>query len=247
MSAGVDGGLGKVDGGLGTADGGPKTADGGPKTAVGGPKTAVGGREPAVGLRPDLLVVADLIPSDIKLLDLGCADGELLEYLTHNKDVQGRGIELSESGVLACVRRGLSVRQGDLQEGLADYPPGSFDYVVLSQTLQYLDDPTMIITEMLRVGRRAVVSFPNWGHWRCRLGLLLTGQMPPAPDLPQAWHEKPRWQAFSITDFAHFCRAAGVRIETQVYLAGGRRVKVGRYKNLLATTAVFVLGRDKLP
>ncbi len=152
-------------------------------------------------MRPDLQVIAGFIPAGTRVLDLGCGDGELLEHLVTAKGVKGRGIELSEAGVLACVRRGLSVRQGNLEEGLGDYPACSFDYVILSQTLPFLDDPGMILAEMLRVGQRAVVSFPNWGYWRCRLELLLTGRMPNAPDLPQAWYEKPRWQALTITDF----------------------------------------------
>ncbi|NJN81685.1 MAG: methyltransferase domain-containing protein [Caldilineaceae bacterium] len=114
-------------------------------------------------LRADLQIVADLIPEGVKALDLGCSDGALLEYLVTHKRVKGRGIELSEAGVLACVRRGLSVRQGNLEEGLADYPESSFDYVILSQTLPYLDDPAMILNEMLRVGRHAIVSFPKLG------------------------------------------------------------------------------------
>jgi methionine biosynthesis protein MetW len=175
------------------------------------------------------------------VLDLGCGDGMLLEYLARNKGVTGRGIELSEAGVLACVRRGLSVRQGDLQEGLADYPARSFDFVVLSQTLPFLDDPAMILGEMLRVGQRAIVSFPNWGYWRCRLELLVTGRVPQAPDLPQPWHEKPRWQAVSITDFGTFCRQRGVRITREAYLAGGHRIEVRKFKNLFSTTAVFLL------
>ena len=115
-------------------------------------------------LRPDLQLVADLIPTRSRVLDLGCGDGALLDFLIHHKQVAGRGIELSEKGVLACVRRGLSARQGNLQEGLADYPDNSFDYVVLSQTLSFLDDPRRVLEEMLRVGRYAIVSFPNWGH-----------------------------------------------------------------------------------
>ena len=145
--------------------------------------------------------------------------------------------------MLACVRRGLSVRQGNLQEGLGDYPDRSFDYVVLSQTLPYLDDPAMILAEMLRVGERAVVSFPNWGHWRCRLELMVTGRIPRAVDLPQAWHEKPRWQAFTVTDFAQFCRANGIMITGEAYLNRGRRIDIFMVKNLLSTTAVFVLER----
>jgi len=194
-------------------------------------------------LRPDLQIIADLIPQRKAVLDLGCGDGALLDYLVHRKAAKGRGIELGEASMLTCVRRGLSVRQGNLQEGLGDYPDRSFDYVVLSQTLPYLDDPAMILAEMLRVGERAVVSFPNWGHWRCRLELMVTGRIPRAVDLPQAWHEKPRWQAFTVTDFAQFCRAHGIIITGEAYLNRGRRIDIFMVKNLLSTTAVFVLER----
>ncbi|MEX1019094.1 MAG: methionine biosynthesis protein MetW [Litorilinea sp.] len=194
-------------------------------------------------LRPDLLVIADMIEPGSKVLDLGCGDGELLAYITTEKQVRGRGIELGEEGVLACVRRGLSVRQGNLQEGLADYPDHSFEIVTLTQTLQFLDDPKMMLDEALRVGRNAIVSFSNWGYWRCRLELLLTGRMPKAVDLPQRWYEAPRWQAFTVTDFAIFCDRIGIQILQEAYLTGGKSVRVGRYKNLLATTAVFMLTR----
>lgn len=194
-------------------------------------------------LRPDLRIIAGFISSGTRVLDLGCGDGALLEHLVRAKGVIGRGIELSEAGVLACVRRGLSVRQGNLQEGLVDYPIASFDYVVLSQTLPFLDDPGMILTEMLRVGRTAVVSFPNWGYWRCRLELLLTGRMPSAPDLEQAWHEKPRWQALTVTDFAVFCRENDIAITRQAYLASGRRINIIKMTNLMSTTGVFLLQR----
>jgi methionine biosynthesis protein MetW len=192
-------------------------------------------------LRADLQIITELIPTGVKLLDLGCGDGELLEYLVYHKQVRGRGIELSEAGMLACVRRGLSVRQGNLEEGLADYPDAAFDYVILSQTLPFLDDPAMILKEMLRVGRQAVVSFPNWGNWRCRLHLLLTGRIPQAPDLPQRWYDTPRWQALTVTDFARLCRQLNIKIAQQAYLAGQRRIHTRRFKNLLATTAIFTL------
>lgn len=192
-------------------------------------------------LRPDLQVIAELVRPGARVLDLGCGDGALLDHLIRHRHAKGRGVELSEEGVLACVRRGLSVRQGNLNEGLADYPDASFDYVILSQTLPFLNDPTKILHEMLRVGKKTVVSFPNWGHWRCRLRLLTTGCMPQTVDLPHAWYDAPRMQAFTITDFGNFCRQIGVRIGEEVYLAQGRRIRVRKVKNLLATTAVFVL------
>ena len=198
---------------------------------------------PATGLRPDLQVIADLIDPSTKVLDLGCGTGELLEYLIENKKVRGKGIEISEAGVLACMTKGLSVRQGNLQEGLADYPTHSMDTVVLSQTLPFLDNPTAVIQEMLRVGKHAIVSLPNWGHWRCRLELLLTGRIPQAVDLPQSWYSVPRWQAFTIADFGLFCREIGVNIRHEVYLAQGRKLDAPRFKNLMATTAIFVLER----
>ena len=207
------------------------------------PDAPAAARQPAAPLRPDLQAIADLVPAACSALDLGCGDGALLAGLILQKQVRGRGIELSEEGLLACVRRGLSVRQGDLTEGLADYPDGSFDVVILAQTLPFLDSPAMILGEMLRVGRSAIVSFPNWGYWRCRLDLLLTGRIPVAPDLPQQWHESPRRQPFTITDFAQYCGAIGLVIEREVYLARGRRVQPRRIKNLRATTAVFTLVR----
>jgi len=196
-------------------------------------------------LRPDLTAIAEMVPARAKVLDLGCGNGDLLEYLIRHKQVKGRGIELGEDGVLACVRRGLSVRQGNLQEGLADYPDRSVDYVILSQTLPFLDDPAMVVHEMLRVGGSAIVSLPNWGYWRCRLDLLLTGRIPIAYDLPQRWDESPRWQAVTITDFAHFCECIGVEITLQTYLSRGRRIRVRKMKNLRSTTAVFMLVKAK--
>ena len=192
-------------------------------------------------LRPDLQIIADLVPDNSKVLDLGCGDGTLLEYLVRQKNAHGRGIELSEEGIIACIRRGLSVRQGILQEGLADYPDLSFDFVILSQTLPYVSNSTGILQEMLRVGRQAIVSFPNWGYWKCRLSLLLTGRIPQAPDLPYPWYHTPRWQAFTIKDFADLCRQIDIHIAGQFYLDGNHPIHSGKFKNLRSTTAVFVL------
>lgn len=200
--------------------------------------------DPSPELRPDLQAIADLIPTGKRVLDLGCGNGDLLQHLvTHNK-AKGRGIEIGEENVLACVSKGLSVRQGNLNEGLADYPNGSFDYVILSQTIPFLNDPAKILMEMLRVGQNAIVSFPNFGHWRARLELLVTGRTPCPVDLPRQWYDVPRMQVFTVTDFAHFCRKIDVRIDQEIYLNRGRRVDGVKFKNLLSTTAVFGLKKS---
>ena len=192
-------------------------------------------------LRADLGVIANLIEPGEKVLDLGCGDGSLLRYLIDTKRIVGRGVEIAEAKVLACVRHGVTVRQGDLHEELRDYPDGSFDTVILSYTIPYLNDPALIVTTMLRVGRRAIVSFPNWGHWRCRLTLLLTGRMPSAPGDPQAWDEPPRARGLTIADFTTFCAAHQVRIATATYLQGAQRIPDRFDTNLRATWAVFEL------
>jgi methionine biosynthesis protein MetW len=188
-----------------------------------------------------LQAIAELIPGGSSVLDLGCGDGALLAHLIGRRGVRGRGIEIGEDGVLACVRRGLSVRQGNLEEGLADYPDGSFDYVILSQTLHFLDDPFMILGEILRVGRQAIVSFPNWGYWRSRVSFLLGGRIPEAPDYPERWDSPPRWQPLTISDFTDLCREQGIVIQQQVYVAEARRIAL--LPNLFARTAVFSLAR----
>jgi len=196
---------------------------------------------PAGAIRPDLLAIAELIQPGEKVLDLGCGDGTLLIHLVKTRQITGRGIELSEAGMLACVRNRLSVRQGNLHEGLGDYPDQSFDTVILSQTLPYLNDPAFIIREMLRVGKRAIVSFANWGHWRCRLNLLLTGRMPVAADLLQPWYMAPRVRPLTIQDFEEWCSRNGICVATEIYLHRKRRITVRRGKNLWATTAIFEL------
>lgn len=193
------------------------------------------------GMRPDLLAIAEMIQPSEKVLDLGCGDGTLLRYLIDTRQIVGRGIELSEPAVLTCVRKGLSVRHGDLDEGLRDYPDQSFDTVVLSQTLPYLDDPAFILREMLRVGRRAIVSFANWGHWRCRLDLLLTGRTPLAPGLPQRWDVPPRARPLTVRDFIEFCAREEMCITRSIYLGESNRVlRAARLgENIRVAIAIF--------
>jgi methionine biosynthesis protein MetW len=192
-------------------------------------------------LRADLQAIADLIQPDERVLDLGCGDGTLLRYLIDAKHITGRGVEISEAKVLACVRNGVTVRHGDLHEELHDYADRSFDTVILSYTIPYLNDPALIITGMLRVGRRAIVSFPNWGYWRCRLGLLLTGRMPRAPNDPEPWDASPRARPLTIGDFNDFCRQHHIHIARQLYLQGLRRAPVRFDTNWRATLAIFEL------
>ena len=199
------------------------------------------GREIYAQLRADLRVVADLIQPNERVLDLGCGDGTLLRCLMDAKHIIGRGVELSEAGVLACVRQGVTVRQGDLNLELRDYPDQSFDTVILSYTIPYLNDPAFIIKDMLRVGQRAIVSFPNWGHWRSRLSLLLTGRMPRAPIDPQPWDSAPRARPLTVGDFTDLCARHEFRIAAQICLQGAKRVPVRFDTYLRATTAIFEL------
>src|ERR671911_2995898 len=162
------------------------------------------GRSPGSS-RVDLLVVAQMIEPGARVLDVGCGDGELLRLLAETRGVDGRGIELSREGVNQCVAKGLAVIQGDADTDLADYPNDAFDYVILSQTLQATRQPRAVLEHMLRIGRRAIVSFPNFGHWRVRVDLALKGRMPVTDNLPAAWYETPNIHFCTIKDFRDLC------------------------------------------
>jgi methionine biosynthesis protein MetW len=197
--------------------------------------------------RVDLEVVADLIPAQSRVLDVGSGDGLLLELLQATKQVDGRGMELSQRGVNECVARGLSVIQGDADKDLEFYPDKGFDFVVLSQTLQATRNPKLVLDELLRIGKHAIVSFPNFGHWRVRLSLFLDGRMPVTKDLPYSWYDTPNIHFCTIRDFVELCREVGAQMEKAVALnAGGQPMRVTLpwwVWNLLGDQAVFLLKR----
>ena len=209
---------------------------------------------PALGeLRRDLRLIADMIERGSRVLDIGCGDGALLAYLAREKGVDARGIELSQSGVNAGVRHGLSVIQGDADRDLDAFPDDAFDVVVLSQTLQATWQPRHVLEELLRIGKRAIVSFPNFGFWRIRLSLLFGGRMPVTELLNNPWYDTPNIHLCTIRDFVALCDEIGSTIESSLTLdRHGRPFALdprGSLANLLAEQGVFVLsgGRDKPP
>ncbi len=202
-------------------------------------------------LRRDLRLIAEMIEAGSRVLDIGCGDGALLAYLAREKGVDARGIELSQSGVNACVRHGLSVIQGDADRDLDAFPNDAFDVVVLSQTLQATRQPRHVLEALLRIGKRAIVSFPNFGFWRIRLSLLFRGRMPVTELLHNPWYDTPNIHLCTIRDFVALCDEAGARIERSLTLdRQGRPYSLnprGSLANLLAEQGVFVLSGRRRP
>jgi methionine biosynthesis protein MetW len=189
--------------------------------------------------RSDYAIIGDIVEPRTKVLDLGCGEGELLEWLAQNKGVEARGVEISSAKVQRAIARGVSVYQGDIDQGLADYPDQAFDYVILSQTLQETHRPRKVLGEMLRVGRRAIVAFPNFGHWRVRLSMLVSGGAPRTKLFPYEWYDSPNIHFLTVYDFENLAALEGLVVERRYFLAGHRKVTLA--PNLLAEVAVFLV------
>ncbi len=190
-------------------------------------------------LRPDHRCIYDLVSAGSKVLDLGCGTGELLAALAAGKGVEGHGIELDEQAIYAAVARGLSVMHGDIDSGLADYPDRSFDFVILDHSLQEVRHVDRVMDEALRIGRRVIVGFPNFAHWRARVQIFFGGRTPVTPGLPHHWHDTPNLHFLTLRDFHDYCRRRKIRVHAVCAL--GERGPITLLPGLRAESAIFVL------
>jgi methionine biosynthesis protein MetW len=197
--------------------------------------------------RVDYQVILDMVSEGSRVLDVGCGDGTLLELLETQKNVDGRGIELSQSGVNLCVAKGLSVIQGNADTDLSDYPDKAFDYIVLSQALQAMQAPRHVMEELIRIGKKVIVSFPNFGHWRVRLRFMFGGRMPVTKNLPYSWYDTPNIHFCTIHDFVALCHTLDARIEKATALnASGRPIPFNapwQVWNFAGQQGIFLLSK----
>ena len=202
-------------------------------------------------VREDFREILRLVRPGSRVLDVGCGGGELLELLTREKDVDGRGVEISPQGVSACLARGLAVMQGDADRDLEQFPTGAFDYAILSQTLQATRNPRQVLSELMRIADRAVVSFPNFGHWRVRWSLVSRGRMPETRSLPLPWWSTPNIHLCTLADFNALVEDLDLRIEASAALADGKPARPmdpsRAIENWRAEAALFLLGRRDAP
>ena len=200
------------------------------------------GQGPLVNGKPgrrDYAIIGEIIERGAKVLDLGCGDGELLAWLKREKRVEARGVEIDREQVQKAIARGVAVFQSDIEEALRDYPEGTFDYVILSQTLQETRAPVAVLREMLRVGKRAVVGFPNFGHWTVRLAHLWTGRSPQTKLFPYEWYNSPNIHFLTVTDFELLAREQRWKVQRRYFLGRGGTVR--RFPNLMAELAVYLV------
>ncbi|MEN6372413.1 MAG: methionine biosynthesis protein MetW [Armatimonadota bacterium] len=196
--------------------------------------------------RPDLRPIIDLVEPESRVLDLGCGEGHLMNALQKLKRVRAQGIDLSDAAIQSCVEKGLFVYQGDIEEGLADFNDGSVDYVILTDTIQVLRRPAFLLKEAARVGKKVIVSVPNFGYWRVRLQLMFLGKMPRTRDLPYEWYDSPNIHLTTIQSFREFCSRNGLRIirEADLVLGGPNPRKTAAHPNFFANYAIFIVEND---
>ena len=196
-------------------------------------------------MKNEFKVIADLIEKDKKVLDVGCADGTLMKFLKENKNVNIRGLEISKEKVQECIAKGLTVIEGNAEKDLKQFPDKSFDYVVLSQTLQAFLNPELVLDELLRVGKKAIVTIPNFGHWKVRLHLLIKGTMPVTENLPNEWYNTPNLHMCTLRDFFNFCSERNIKVFKSLALKGEKTQKIDTknisLRNLDSQLGIFLI------
>ena len=198
-------------------------------------------------MKQEFQIISDLIEKNTRVLDVGCGDGTLMEYLKHNKEIDIRGIEISKDNVQKCLSKGLAVIEGDAEKDLLQFPDSSFDFVILSQTLQAFLSPEIVINELLRVGKKAIVTIPNFGFWKVRLHLLFKGTMPITKNLPNEWYNTPNLHVCTIKDFYNFCENREIKLDKSLALQNEKISSINEFnlnvKNLSAELGIFLIER----
>ena len=198
-------------------------------------------------MKQEFQIISDLIEKNTRVLDVGCGDGTLMEYLKHNKEIDIRGIEISKDNVQKCLSKGLAVIEGDAEKDLLQFPDSSFDFVILSQTLQAFLSPEIVIKELLRVGKKAIVTIPNFGFWKVRLHLLFKGTMPVTKNLPNEWYNTPNLHMCTIKDFYNFCENREIKLDKSLALQNEKISSINEFnlnlKNLSAELGIFLIER----
>jgi len=196
-------------------------------------------------MKQEFKIISDLIEKNTRVLDVGCGDGILMEYLKHNKEIDIRGIEISKDNVQKCLSKGLTVIEGDAEKDLLQFPDSSFDFVILSQTLQAFLNPEIVIKELLRVGKKAIVTIPNFGFWKVRLHLLIKGTMPITKNLPDEWYNTPNLHMCTIKDFYNFCENRKIKLDKSLALHNEKISSINKLnlntKNLSAELGIFLI------